>query len=94
MTIAIMIFLFFLGVFAGFLGLWVIGRVVDGQLIITEDEHGAKKFILDLDIDPYYIDQKKVIKFEVVRGEAETAQKPPMPRPPKTHRQSQDKRLL
>jgi hypothetical protein len=90
MNIIFGIILFFLGVFAGFLILWTIGRVVDGQLIITEDEQGIKKFILDLDIDPYYIDQKKIIKFEVVRGETiEAPAPPPMPKPPKSRGESQ-----
>ena len=62
---------FILGTFAGFLILWVVGRIPDGKLIIKENEHGTKTFILDLDIDPYYIDQKKLIKFEVVLDESQ-----------------------
>jgi hypothetical protein len=62
---------FFFGVFTGFGVLWAVGRIPDGKLIIKEDEHGTKTFILDLDIDPYYIDQKKLIKFEVVLDESQ-----------------------
>jgi hypothetical protein len=80
MNIIFSIILFCIGVFVGFLILWTIGKSVDGQLIITEDEHGTKKFILDLDLDPYYIDKQKIIKFEVVHDEPPP--KPPMPKPP------------
>jgi hypothetical protein len=89
MTIIFSLIFFVLGVFAGFLVLWTIGRVVDGQLVITEDEQGTKKFILDLDTDPYYIDQKKIIKFEVVHGSTVEPPKPPMPKPPKSRGESQ-----
>jgi hypothetical protein len=87
MNIILSVFLFFAGVFAGFMILWVIGRIPDGKMIVTEDENGSKKVILDLDIDPYYIDQKRWVRFEVVRGVEEPPQpKPPMPLPPKTRK--------
>lgn len=95
MSIIFGIFLFSLGIFVGFLTHWSLGRLPDGTIIVTEDENGSKKFLLDFeDVDPYFLDKKKIITFSVIRAKDEPIQKGPMPKPPKSNRPSQEKHGL
>jgi hypothetical protein len=92
MNIALTLILFFFGIFLGAVGVWVYSRYPDGDLIVKVDQNGLKSYILDLDMDPYYIDAQKSITFRIVHSK----ENPVVPKPPKrrTLWSSQDKHPL
>ncbi len=89
MTFIFSVILFCLGGTIGFLIHFLLSRMSDGSIIVTVDENGSKKFLLDFeDFDPYFLDDRSSVTLRVTK---EVKEKPPMPKPPK---KSQQKHIL
>ena len=69
MIFLIFAIVFFSGICVGWLAYSVVARIPDGSIIVIENPDGSKVYSLELDADPYFLDEKSIVKFRVIREE-------------------------